>query len=193
MAEAEGGRVEEGGEAQRAEAGEPAGGAQAQAEQAAVKLPPSRFFLVSVVGGMEVKVAAVIMERAKALGLDIRSIVVPPTVKGYVIIEAGDPGDVYEAVRRVRHVKKAKLAVMDVSDVMKLVKPAKEELKIEEGQIVEIVSGPFRGFKAKVVSVNERRKEVIVVLQDSTGFAGGSMNVTLSLDDVRPVKPEEAK
>ena len=164
-----------------------------EAEEEGEPLPPSRFFLVSVKGGMEVKVAAMIMERARALGLDIRSVIVPYSLKGYIVIEAGDPGDVYTAVRRIKDVKRVRLADMSVDEVINLVKPPETRaLKLSKGQMVEIVSGPFKGFRARIIDVNERKGEVTITLQDVNLRGGSTITVTIPIDDVRPVESEEA-
>ncbi len=151
------------------------------------RAPPARFYAITVTAGMEPKVAAVIVERVRALGLDVRSVLVPPNVKGYVILEAGDPGDVYEAVRGVRHVKKMKPVIMKLEEVMKLARPVMEVPKLEPGQVVEAVAGPFRGMRGKVVEISEQKGQVTIALLDSQFRA----TVTLALDEVRPLEEEQ--
>ncbi len=165
--------------------------AEAERQEEKQPAPPSRFYIVNVVSGMEVKVAAVIMERARSLGLDIRSVIVPYGLKGYVIIEAGDPGDAYEVVRRLRHVKSTRPKLMNVSvdEIIKMVKPEEAKLfKIEEGQEVEVIYGPLRGLRGKVLYVDERKGEVMIAIQDAAFRGGSAMTMTVPIEHVRPLK-----
>lgn len=158
------------------EAGQGSGGPRAR----------SRFYAVSVVAGMEARAALVLEERARTLGLDIRSIVVPVNVKGYIVIEAGDIGDVAEAVRGVRYIKRRRPILMKPEEVLKLARPTIEVPTVKEGQVVEIVAGPLKGMRGKVVEVRPDRNEVSIVLLESTFRS----TVTLPLEEVRVVEEE---
>lgn len=144
---------------------------------------PSRFYAVTVVAGMEPRVALVIKERAEELGLDVRSIVVPARLKGYVILEVGDIGDVTEAVRGVRYVKRRRPILMKFDEVLKVAKPKQELPALKKGQKVEIISGPFKGMVGTVEEVDTQRNQVSITLAEQT-FRG---TVTLPLEDVKPL------
>ncbi|MCE4604320.1 MAG: transcription elongation factor Spt5 [Aeropyrum sp.] len=148
---------------------------------------PQRFYAVLVTGGSEANVAAIIAERARVLGLDIKSITVPPRVKGYVIIEAHDPGDVFEAIRGLRHVKRRRPILLKPEEVIKLAVPEVEVPDIKPGQTVEIVAGAFKGMRAKVVEVNKSKGSVTVALVEPFFRA----TATIPLDEVRPLEEGE--
>ncbi len=145
---------------------------------------PSRFYAVTVVAGMEARVALVIKERAEELGLDVRSIVVPARIKGYIILEVGDLGDVTEAVRGVRYVKRKRPILMKFEEVMKVAKPKQEIPVLKRGQKVEIISGPFKGMVGTVEDVDTQRNQVSITLAEQT-FRG---TVTLPIEDVKPLE-----
>lgn len=144
----------------------------------------SRFYAILVTGGSEASVAAIIAERARILGLDIRSILVPPRIKGYVIVEAHDPGDVYDATRGLRYVKRRRPIILKSEEVMKLAKPEVEVPTLQPGQVVEIVAGAFKGMRAKVVEVNQTKGQVTVSLIEPLFRA----TATIPIDEVRPVE-----
>jgi transcriptional antiterminator NusG len=87
---------------------------------------PSRFYAVYVTGTMEEKVALIIATRIQYMGLDIRSLVVPVDLKGYIILEVGNPAHLYEAIKGIRHVKRRRPLLMKKEDVVKLAAPAIE-------------------------------------------------------------------
>ncbi len=144
----------------------------------------SRFYAVYVTGGTEERVALMMKQRVEALGLDVRSIIVPPELKGVVVVEVGDPGDLYDLIRGLRDVKRRRPVLIKKEEAVKLAAPVVEIPVIERGQVVEIVSGPFRGMRGRVVEVYEARGEVDLVLLESDF----RMIVTVPLEQVRPAE-----
>ncbi len=147
---------------------------------------PSRFYAIPVTGGTETKVALVFAERTHVMGLDVRSIVVPSDMKGFVIVEIGDPADLYDLTRGVRNVKRRRPLIMKKEDVLKLARPLVEIPELKRNQIVEIVGGPFKGMKGKVLDVYESRGEVDLVLLESEF----RMVVTVPIEQVKPLQEE---
>lgn len=147
---------------------------------------PGRFYAVYVTSSMEEKVALMIINRVSYMGLDVRSIVVPVDIKGYIILEVGSPADLYEAIRGLRHVKRKRPLLMKPEDVVKLASPAIEIPQLEPGMVVEIIGGPFKGMRGKVVSVSESKGEVDLVLLETDI----DMVVTVPLEQVKPAQEE---
>jgi len=143
---------------------------------------PSRFYAVYVTSTMEEKVALIIASRVQYLGLDIRSIVVPVDLRGYIILEVGNPADLYAAIKGIRHIKRRKPLLMRKEEVIKLAMPTVEVPELEPGMVVQIVAGPFRGMRGRVVSVNESKGEVNLVLLESDI----DLVVTLPIEHVKP-------
>ncbi|MEN2999264.1 MAG: transcription elongation factor Spt5 [Acidilobaceae archaeon] len=142
----------------------------------------SRFYSLYVTGGMEVRTALVIAERARSMNLDLRSIVIPPESRGYIFLEVGDPGALVLILRGLRHVKRKRPIQVKEEDVVKVAKPVVEIPTISKGQVIEVIGGPFKGMKGRVVEVYEARKEADVTLLE-TDYR---MVVTISLDLLKP-------
>jgi transcriptional antiterminator NusG len=142
----------------------------------------SRFYAIHVVKGMEGRVALLLEERSKSMGLDVRSIVVPVDANGYLIVEVGSSGVLYHLTRGVRYVKRKRPVAVREEDVLRLAKPVVEAPKVARGQLVEIIGGPFKGMKGRVVEVYEARKDVDVSLLDFR------MVVTIPLELVKPIE-----
>ncbi len=147
---------------------------------------PSRFYAIPVTGSMETRVALVFAERVQVMGLDVRSIIVPAGMKGYVIVELGDPGDLYDLIRGVRNVKRRRPLLMKQEEVLKLAKPVVEIPELKRNQIVEIIGGPFKGMRGRVVEVYESRGEVDLVLLESEFH----MVITVPIEQVKPAETE---
>jgi len=110
---------------------------------------PSQFFAVRTTAGRELDVALIIENRAHVLrgekGIDARAIVVPPGIKGYVFVEAPNLGSVYPLITDVKYVKRGQLVKVKPEEIERLVKPKPVIEMVNEGDIVEIIRGPFRG------------------------------------------------
>ena len=146
----------------------------------------SRFYAVYVTGGTEERVALILRQRTLAMGLDVRSIIVPPELRGTIIVEVGNPGDLFDLIRGLRDIKRRRPVLIKKEEAVRLAAPVVEVPAVSKDQIVEIISGPFRGMKGKVVEVYETRGEVDLVLLESDF----RMIITVPLEQVRPVKEE---
>ncbi|UXD21521.1 transcription antitermination protein NusG [Ignicoccus pacificus DSM 13166] len=142
------------------------------------------FFPVRTVSGKELEVALLIETRAKAMGLDVRSVVVPPRIKGFVIVEAPAHFIVLEVTRGIKHVKGGPGKKMKKEEVLKLVKPIPIIELINVGDIVELVAGPFKGMKAKVEGKDVEKNEVILNILE----AAYPLQITVPADYVKPVR-----
>ena len=152
--------------------------AQGPAEEG--KAGQSRFYAIYVTGGYEEKVAVVLAERARALKLDVRSIVASKDLKGVVFVEVGNVSDLYYLIRGVRNVKKKRPLQVSIDDVAKLVTPPAAAEEIQKGQVVLVIGGPFKGMRGKVVDV--RRGEVDITLLEGDS----KIVVTIPIDQVKP-------
>ena len=140
----------------------------------------SRFYAIYVTGGYEEKVAVVLAERARALKLDVRSIVASKDLKGVIFVEVGNVSDLYYLIRGVRNIKRKRPLQVSIDDVAKLVTPPAVAEEIQRGQIVLVIGGPFKGMRGKVVDV--RRGEVDITLLEGDS----KIVVTIPIDQVKP-------
>jgi len=142
------------------------------------------FFPVRTVNGKELEVALIIESRARSLDLDIRSIVVPPRIKGFVIVEAPAPFIIMDAIKGIKHVKGGPGKKMTKEEVIKLVKPKPIIELLEIGDIVELVAGPFKGMKAKVEAKDTDKNEVVLNILE----AAYPLQITVPASYVKPVR-----
>ncbi|MFA5050023.1 MAG: transcription elongation factor Spt5 [Candidatus Micrarchaeia archaeon] len=118
-------------------------------------------FTIRVTTGQEKIVCGMLEKKAKKENLEIYSIISVENVKGYLFLETPDENNAVKLIQKVRHVKGLLKTKMEVEEIKKLVEIG-EELKvdIEQGDIIEMISGPFKGEKAKVIKVNEGKEEI---------------------------------
>jgi transcription termination/antitermination protein NusG len=127
----------------------------------------TKFFAIRITGGQERVVANILHTKITTKKLKIFSILVLENFKGYIIVEAPDANIAYEALSGVRHVRgqiRGELPFKDIEGYL-VKKPVVTDLSIDN--MVEVVAGPFKSMKAKVIRVDHEKQEATVVLLDS--------------------------
>ena len=144
-------------------------------------------FVVRTTAGQEKNVANLIEARVKMDVLQIKSVLVPEMLKGYVFIEADGPHSVEKAIAGVKHVRSRVPGVVAFPEVERyiVIKPVIEEL--DANDLVEVVGGPFKGMRAKITRVDKTKEEVTLELLEATF----TLPITVHADYVKLV--EKAK
>jgi transcription termination/antitermination protein NusG len=124
--------------------------------------------------GQERRVAEALGGKARRFKLPVLSLLAPAELRGYVFIETTDPVRLEKGVRGISY---ARALIKDptsnqpretpFSEIAHFLTPVSAVAKIAEGDIVELVSGPFRGEKAKVTRVDDTKEEITVELIES--------------------------
>ncbi|NIM45801.1 MAG: transcription elongation factor Spt5 [Nitrososphaeria archaeon] len=144
----------------------------------------SKFYAVKVTTGQEENVIAVACLRIESQNIPIKSIFAPPGLDGTIIVEADHIGEVNTALSGIRHVKRVIYGTVSQEEIQRLVIV---EEKIEEFNLddeVEVISGPFRDMKARVVRAEKDKREVVIEFLD----AAFTLPVTISVDMLRKKK-----
>ena len=109
---------------------------------------------------------AILISRNQLIGR-VKAILVPETLRGYVFLETLEFRDVEIAISGVPHVRGRVGGKVTFDEIDKFLVPPPAAEGISTGDIVELISGPFKGERAKVVRVDAAREELIVELLDS--------------------------
>ncbi len=142
--------------------------------------------------GQEDMVATLLAERSKRRLAEneegLLAIIVPPQVRGYVLVEAIDEVTVRRIITGVPHVKGLiGRGAMDVSEVEPMLesKPILDELK--PGATVRLIAGPFKGSKAKILRVDPQKEEVTVELLETAV----KIPITVEAENIRLITEGE--
>ena len=137
-------------------------------------------YTIKTVVGRENIVLDSIASKAKSQNLIIQSIVHPEEIKGYVFIE-GDLKDIERAVQMVPHVRGLIKKPVDLKEIQRFLVPRITEIELGNGDIVEVIGGPFKGEKGKVVRYDKTKRECTVELVEATV----PIPVTISVEFVK--------
>lgn len=141
-------------------------------------------YAVKVTNGQERTVAQMLSDKAKVENLPIAAILAPAELKGYIIVEAERPHTVDELIRGMRHTRERVQGTISLEEVDHYieVKPVVEGL--EEGALVEVIAGPFKGMQARVVRVDVGKEDVTIEILE----AAFTLPITVHADYVRELK-----
>jgi transcriptional antiterminator NusG len=114
---------------------------------------------------------------------------VPDELKGYVLVEASEPTEVDQAVQKVPHARTMIKGQSSFAEIEHFLTPKLTVTGITEGSIVELISGPFKGEKARVKRVDTGHEEITVELFESVV----PIPITVRGDNVRILKKEETE
>lgn len=124
-------------------------------------------YTVKTVVGRENIVLDTIATKAKVEHLQIQAVLHPEEIKGYVFIE-GDIKDVEKAVQMVPHIRGLIKKPLEMSQIQRFLEPKTVEIELTNGDIVEIIGGPFKGEKGKVTRYDKTKREVTIELLEVT-------------------------
>ena len=125
--------------------------------------------ILRITSGQEKITANILAKKAHAEKLPVYAVFVPENVQGYLFIEAQDENSAVKLIQRVKHVKGMLKSQVEIGDIQKMLVTEKTQaLTIERGDIVEMISGPFKGEKARVTKLDETKDEVTVELIEIT-------------------------
>ncbi len=164
--------------------------------------------------GQERRVIEMMGNKARRFNIPIQALLAPQELRGYIFIETTDPLALQKGIRGVSYARS--LVSQDVetrdeqgnfvkdrrgkiiterkpvdtpfSEIARFLTPVSAVAKIGDGDIVELVSGPFRGEKAKVTRVDDAREEITVELIDSMV----PIPITVKGEHVRVLQKDEA-
>ena len=142
-------------------------------------------FPIRTTVGQEQLVVDILGSKIVREELNIYSIAVVPGLKGYILIEADNEVTVRRGINDTPHIKgsgivKGAVKIEELSELLES-KPLMKTL--EEGQTIEIISGPFKGEKAKITRVNASKEEVTVELME----AAVKIPVTIKAENIKIV------
>lgn len=97
----------------------------------------------------------------------VKAILVPETLRGYVFIETEEFRDVEIAIAGIPHVRGRVGGKVSLAEIDKFLLPKPAAEGIASGDTVEIISGTFKGERARVKRVDSAKEELVLELLDS--------------------------
>ena len=111
--------------------------------------------------GRENVVIESLTTKIKNQTLPIKSLFHPEELRGYIFAE-GDEEDIESLIKNVPHVRGLIKKDVAIKELERFMIPEKSEIRLDIGDIVEIIGGPFKGEKGKITRIDETKNEITV-------------------------------
>ena len=125
----------------------------------------------------------------------VYSILYTTGLKGYVLVEADNPGVVEDLVRNTPKTKGLLLkkkgdlksaGSISIDELERILMPTPVVKEVNKGDLVELISGPFKKEKARVAKIDRNKDEITVELIE----AAVPIPVIVKGDDIKILKKE---
>ena len=141
-------------------------------------------FAVKTTASQEQTVADMIINREEE---DVHAALAPDSLTSYVMVEAEDNAVIERVLEDIPHARTIVPGESDLSEVEHFLSPKPDVEGIAEGDIVELIAGPFKGEKAQVQRIDEGKDQVTVELYEATV----PIPVTVRGDQIRVLDSDE--
>lgn len=121
-------------------------------------------------------------------GLRVYSVIKAHGLRGYIFLEAESREDAEESYQKVPYARGLLPAPIDYKEIEHMLEQVKVQVNILQGDIVEIISGPFKREEAKVTRIDHAKDEVVVELLE----AAVPIPITVKMDSVKVIRRDEA-
>lgn len=150
------------------------------------KTSESSIFALKTTANREDQVTDFIGANAKKKKLGVYSVVRPHGMRGYIFVEAITRIEAEQAAFRIPYAGKILPKDVNYKEIEHMLEQVKIEVNIQKNDIVEIISGPFKGENAKVSRIDKIKEDVVVELVE----AAVPIPITVKIDAVKVIRRE---
>lgn len=144
----------------------------------------TQIYAVKTTASREEQVMDFIESNVKKKKLLVFSVTSTPGMRGYIFIEAASENDAKQSFFGVPYAKGLLPKPLRYEEIEPMLEQVKTQINIQEKDIVEIISGPFKKEKAKVKRIDEQKEEVVVELLE----AAIPIPVTVKMDSIKVIR-----
>ncbi len=117
----------------------------------------------------------------------ILAVIRPHGMRGYIFIEASSMAEAEAGLQGVPYARGLLSREIPYPEIEHMLEQVKVEMNVHKGDIVEIISGPFKRENAKVTRINKQKEEIVVELLESAV----PIPITVKMDAVKVIRREE--
>ncbi|MCK5107199.1 MAG: transcription elongation factor Spt5 [Nanoarchaeota archaeon] len=144
----------------------------------------SKIFALKTTANREDQVVDFIGTHAEKKGFEVYSVIRPHGMRGYIFLEAISRAEAEQAAYRIPYAGKVLPSPVSYKEIEHMLEQVKRDVNIQKNDIVEIISGPFKGENAKVSRVDKMKEDVVVELVE----AAVPIPITVKIDSVKVIR-----
>ncbi len=147
----------------------------------------NKIFALRTTANREDQVLDFVSANVDRHGLEVYSIIRPHGLRGYIFLEARSREDAEQSFQGVPYAKELLRKPLEYSEIESMLEQTHVQVNIQVNDIVELIDGPFKREKAKVIRIDKMKEEVVVELLE----AAVSIPITTKLDSIKVIRREE--
>jgi transcription termination/antitermination protein NusG len=144
-------------------------------------------FALRTTSNREDQVFDFIKANVEKRGLGVHGIIKAHGLRGYIFLEAESRESAEESYQKVPYARGLLPAPVDYKEIEHMLEQVKVQVNILPGDIVEVISGPFKREQAKVARIDHAKDEVVVELLE----AAVPIPITVKMDSVKVIRRDE--
>ena len=146
----------------------------------------SQIFVLRTTANREEQVIDFVSSNAQKKKLEVYSIIHPHGIRGYVFLEAKDRQAAEESFIGIPYAKGLLPKPVEMKEIEPMLEQVAIKVNIQKNDIVEIITGPFKHEKAKVIRIDLQKEEVVLEILETAV----PIPLTLKLDSVKVIRRE---
>jgi transcriptional antiterminator NusG len=147
----------------------------------------TKIFTIKTQVGKEQNTADLLNSRAEKSKFEYPSILATPELRGYIFIEGYNRERLKDIIKTISYARTILEGDIPISQIEHFLIPTSSVAKISEGDVVEMIAGPFRGENAKVTHIDDAKEEITVELFESVV----PIPITVRGEQVRVIKRKD--
>jgi transcription termination/antitermination protein NusG len=147
----------------------------------------SHIYSVRTAANREDQVVDYLISKLQRDPKGILSVIRPHGMRGYIFIEVNSKLEAEQGLSGVPYARGLLPTEIPYQEIEHMLEQVKVEMNIKKGDIVEIISGPFKRENAKVMRINKPKEEIVVELLESAV----PIPITVKMDAVKVIRRED--
>ncbi|MFQ5621433.1 MAG: transcription elongation factor Spt5 [Candidatus Nanoarchaeia archaeon] len=147
----------------------------------------SEIYGLRTTANREDQVMDFVVSNAKKKKIPVFSVIHPHGMRGYIFLEAQDRLSAEQAAFNIPYARGILPKPITYEEIEHMLEMVKTEVAIKVGDIVEIISGPFKREKARATRIDSAKEEVVVEFLE----AAVPIPMTMKLDTVKVIRRED--
>lgn len=147
----------------------------------------SKIFTIKTQVGKEQNCADLLNSRAEKSKNEYPAILATPELRGYIFIEGYERERLKDVIKTISYARTVLDGDIPIDQIEHFLVPTSTVAKIAEGDVVEMIAGPFRGENAKVTHIDDAKEEITVELFESVV----PIPITVRGEQVRVIKRKD--
>lgn len=144
----------------------------------------SEIFGLRTTANREDQVMDFLISNAKKKKIPVYTVIRPHGMRGYIFLEAKDRLAAEQAAFNIPYARGILGQPIAYEEIEHMLEMVKTEVSIQQGDIVEIIAGPFKREKGRVSRVDKQKEEVVVEFLE----AAVPIPMTMKLDAVKVIR-----